>query len=140
MDTHRIPRKVALALRAITQVEEPDQTPVAVPEGHGVPLSLEERLRMFVRHELSQAAREEGAGTFEEESDLDFDDEDELLSGHQVHDMAEEYLAMTEREERSGSDASEAPEAPEPAEPAQAGGAPHGDGEAPENVAPPPGG
>lgn len=114
MEINGIPRKVALALRAITQIESPDRTPVAIPEGFGTPLSLEDRLRMFVRQELSQAASEEGRETFDEADDLEFEEEDALLSPFQVQDMAEEYLAESEtgREERPGSEAGEDPQEP----------------------------
>lgn len=91
-----VPRKVLLALRAATQREHPDPTPVEIPESLLRPPSLEQRLQAFVRGELSRAAHEEGMETEEEANDLEVDDDDEGISewsAYQLQVMAEEFYA-----------------------------------------------
>ena len=75
--------------------EEVDQTPMEIPEALLRPPSLEERLRQFVQQELSKAAVQDGAGSFEEEDDFeltpDLEDDPDLLTDYQVLDMVDEF-------------------------------------------------
>lgn len=68
-----------------------DQTPVALPAGLKRPPSLQERIRQFVRTELSRQAEEQGQESFEEADDFDIPDEEEgPLSRYELSPMQEE--------------------------------------------------
>lgn len=66
----------------------PDQTPIEVPVGFGVPTDLTEIIRQLVRVE-SERQKQEGGETFEESDDFDTG-EDELVTPYQMHPMQEE--------------------------------------------------
>lgn len=95
-------RKVAISCQKSVQVfvtftakaphaEELDPTPVEVPLGYQQPLTLQEEMRRFIREEISRAAQEGGAGTFEEEDDFDVDDDDDLpLSEYELTELQSE--------------------------------------------------
>lgn len=52
-----------------------DATPVAVPIGFKKPETMEERLKRFIRRELSEDAARAGQETFEEANDFDIPDD-----------------------------------------------------------------
>lgn len=52
-----------------------DSSPVAVPVGFKKPETMEERLRRFIRMELSEEAERQGLETFEESQDFDIPDD-----------------------------------------------------------------
>jgi len=62
-----------------------DPTPAAIPISVSSPPSMQELVQRYVRETVSEIARDEGHGTFEEEDDFEEDDHDELsLSGFEV--------------------------------------------------------
>lgn len=69
--------------------ETPDPVPVELIGGNERPLTLREEMRRFVRQELSNQARDNGAGTFEEEDDFTDDlEEPDLTSPYTVQELA----------------------------------------------------
>ncbi len=58
--------------------EIPNPIPVALPIGYEAPPTMEDMIRMYVRHEVSQAASDQGLGTFEEEDDFSEDEQNPL--------------------------------------------------------------
>lgn len=73
--------------------EEPDPTPVAIPAGARVPLTLEQQMLKFLRSQALQAELERrGIETEEEADDFDMPEEDDLdfFSNHEYVDMQEE--------------------------------------------------
>lgn len=54
---------------------EVDGSPVAVPAGFKKPETMEERIRRFVRNELSSEAAQAGAESFDEANDFDIPDD-----------------------------------------------------------------
>lgn len=77
-----------------------DPTPVAMPVGFKRPPSLDERIRAFVRTELSRQAAEEGNETFEEADDFDVPDEEESpLSRYELTPMQEEAAFGRDRDD-----------------------------------------
>lgn len=66
----------------------PDQTPLEVPVGFGVPTDLTELIRTLVRVESNRQA-EQGGETFEESDDFDVE-EDDLHTPYQMKQMQEE--------------------------------------------------
>jgi len=74
-----------------------DPTPVAMPAGVGRPESLTETIRRMVRNEMSLHASAQGAESFAEANDFDMDDDDDLSSPYEVHEMAEEVGPNAER-------------------------------------------
>ncbi len=58
--------------------EHPDKTPLALPVGYQTPPTMEEMIQMYVRHAVSDAASDQGYGTFEEEDDFGEDDQSPL--------------------------------------------------------------
>lgn len=76
--------------------EHPDPTPVEMPIGYETPPSLAHLVQMYVRQGLSDAAHEQGLGTFEEEDDFEVGDPDDLPVGsYEVteYQLTEEYVA-----------------------------------------------
>lgn len=64
--------------------ECPDPRPVSVPHGWARPLSLHEEIKRFVRSELSRAAADQEAETFEESDDFEVEDDPEWVSPYEV--------------------------------------------------------
>lgn len=77
-----------------------DPTPVAMPVGFKRPPTLDERIRAFVRTELSRQAAEEGNETFEEADDFYVEEEEESpLSRYELTPMQEEAVFGTDRDD-----------------------------------------
>lgn len=57
--------------------EVPDPTPVELPVGYKHPLPLAERMKQMIRSELSSAAAQAGAETWEEANDFDVGDRED---------------------------------------------------------------
>lgn len=70
--------------------EIPDQTRVEVPLGYTAPLTMEQRLRKYVREELSRQADDGGMETFEEADDFEVDDDGEIATPYELTEMQEE--------------------------------------------------
>ena len=66
-----------LSARALDK-EYPDPRPVALPVGYDIPPTMTELIQQYVRHEVSQAALEDGQGSFEEEDDFTEEDHQPL--------------------------------------------------------------
>jgi len=72
--------------------EQPDPTPVEVPAEMFPEDSLEERLKQFIRQEVSQQAVQDDYGSFEDEDDFELEDDDpDPLSDYQILMMAEDF-------------------------------------------------
>ena len=67
----------------------PDNTPVEIPVGFGVPEDLTSIIKRLVRVE-SQRAANEGEETFEESDDFDIEDEVDPVSNYAMTRMQEE--------------------------------------------------
>lgn len=84
-------RREAINAR-VSQKEQHDHTPIHVAE-NAPPLTLREEMQRYVREQISAAAADNQAGTFEEEDDFTEDEEThDLLSNYTVtelHDEAE---------------------------------------------------
>lgn len=52
-----------------------DGTPMSIPAGFKKPETMEERLKRFIRRELSESMREQGVETFDEANDFDLPDD-----------------------------------------------------------------
>ncbi len=75
--------------------EFPDPTPMALPVGYEAPPTLRETMQRYIREELSVHARRMDLGTFDEESDFEPEDPDEIqLSGYEVkeYDFLEDVI------------------------------------------------
>lgn len=86
-------RRAVIRARAVESPgwESPDPTPVTIPVERLRPPSYEERIRAFIRGEVSRHAQLQGEGSFEDEDDFEEEDlEPDLLSDYQVLVMAEE--------------------------------------------------
>lgn len=70
--------------------EVPDPTPAAVPIGFRHQLPLAERIKRMVRNELSVAAQERGAESFEEANDFEVGDDDDPI-GQKYLDEDDEF-------------------------------------------------
>lgn len=57
----------------------PDPRPVEWPTGLRRPLSIQDEIKRFIRHELSMKARDEGIETFQEADDFDTAEDPDLL-------------------------------------------------------------
>lgn len=66
--------------------EVPDPLPLAVHEPK--PLTLQEEIARMVGYHLSM--RDDGPESFEEADDFDFDDDSDILSPYEFHDMQDE--------------------------------------------------
>lgn len=64
--------------------EVPDPKPMAIPGGFQRPATMEERLLRFIRHEVSQAAKDKNYETFEEADDFDVGDDFDPQSPYEV--------------------------------------------------------
>ena len=84
-------------------IEEPirddaaDSTPHALYEPQGSHPSIREMVQMYVRTAVSQAATQQGLGSFEEEDDFEEDDPDqalpfEVLTASEIQAMEPEEL------------------------------------------------
>lgn len=88
-----------------------DTTPVEVPVEFQKPPTIKEELQRYVRYEVSRIGQDEGFASFEEEDDFeleDGDDDTDLLSEHQVLELAPEE---GESESLDGAPAQEAEQA-----------------------------
>lgn len=54
------------------------------------PPTLQEQIQRLLRVELAAQAKSQGNETFEEFTDFDVDDDPEILSGYEVHEMVDE--------------------------------------------------
>lgn len=96
----------------------PDTTPVAVPLAYRGGQTMEDRLRMFIRAQLSQHAAEAGHETFEEASDFDVPDEEELiLSPYEIPEGQPDGPGGIPEADPAPPDPAPAPPAPAPAPP-----------------------
>ncbi len=72
-----------------------DQTPVEVPVDALAPPSLEERLQMYVRQQMSRYAEAQDLGTFEEEDDFeldnDMDPDPDISTPYDVIELLEDH-------------------------------------------------
>lgn len=99
--------------------EKPDPTPVELPVGKTVPLTLREEMMRFIRNEISQQAIQAQTESFEDFDDLDVDDEEpDLTSPYTVTELRDEegayLLEPTEPEESSPE-----PDTPSPSPPGE---------------------
>lgn len=76
-----------------TRFEKLDLTPVVIPEDAEHPESMEQMMRRLIREHVSASAKASGLGTFEEENDLSFEeDEPDITTPYtQLFDMQEQY-------------------------------------------------
>lgn len=70
--------------------ELPDPTPVSVPL-YPPQLSLDQRIAMFVRGEMSRRVAEEGHESYEEADDFDVDEEPDPLSAYELPEARPEW-------------------------------------------------
>lgn len=72
----------------------PDDRPVEVALRLNRPLTLQERIKRFVREELSQEADANGFDSFDEANDFDIpgDDTPEVITTHEIRGMSDEEL------------------------------------------------
>lgn len=105
--------------------EVADPVPVETYCGDYAP-TFEDRVRNFIRAELSQVATGRGLESFDEADDLDFEDDEMPLSAAEVRELREEFEATRSQsapEEGAGSGSQgEAPGPSSPAEPLAAEG------------------
>lgn len=73
--------------------EVPDPLPLAVHEPK--PLTLQEEIARMVGYHLS--LRDDGPETFEEADDFDIDDDSDILSPYEFHDMQEDFEPEPDR-------------------------------------------
>lgn len=118
-----IPRRVLLSQRAREMKEVADPVPVESYCGDYAP-TFEDRVRNFIRAELSQVATGRGLESFDEADDLDFEDDEMPLSAAEVRELREEFAEATRSqsapEEGAGSEPAPVSEPSSPAEPPQA--------------------
>lgn len=71
--------------------ELPDPTPLEVPAGQRRPETIQQMMQRLIRQDVSRAAQEHGAESFEEANDFDVDDDDmEVRATH--HELHEEVV------------------------------------------------
>lgn len=94
--------------------ELPDDTPVAIPLGAKRPESLTEMMRRMIREDMSRAALDSGAESFDEANDFDVEEPDAELfaTEYEVMDVDGEVLpvAQTKQKERDTPAGEEDPE------------------------------
>lgn len=78
--------------------------PVEVPVGFKEPPSLVDEIRRFVRIELSREANERGFESFEEANDLEFSDDDDFSSAHELTEDQEMAMMAVARSSRDNGD------------------------------------
>lgn len=80
--------------------EIPDPTPVEVPFAARRPESLQDMIRRLVRTDVSKAAEQVGAETFEEANDFEVGDDDAELSAthHELHEEVVNEAVRVRRE------------------------------------------
>lgn len=72
--------------------EIPDNTPVEIPLGWRRPLTLQEQIQRHIRVEFSQLASSRGFESFEEADDFDVDEDPDMLTQYELHEMAPEAI------------------------------------------------
>lgn len=72
--------------------EIPDPTPMEIPVGYRMPMSLAEQIKAMVRTQLSQQAEAQGEETFEEADDFEIDEDPSPISQYEMQDMAPEFV------------------------------------------------
>lgn len=80
-------RRQLLAERArLTGKERVDPTPVELPVD-ARPLTMEDRLKAYIRQQISFRAEQQGMASFDEEDDFDIEDDEEMAQPYPVQDM-----------------------------------------------------
>lgn len=113
------------ALRQLSKLfgkEKHDPVPVEMENPR--PLTLREEMQLYIRQEVSAAAKKNGMPSFQEEDDFDLDDgEPDLTSPYTVHDLAYgegvEGVNDLNGDPDQGSESKEAQEASQSGEPAE---------------------
>jgi hypothetical protein len=84
-------REIFITRETPTRQEEPDPTPMAIPDNCQHPETMEEIMRRLIRVEVSRSAMASDYGTFDDEDDFTEDDEEpDLTTPYTVQDMEEE--------------------------------------------------
>lgn len=85
-------------------LEIPDSTPMEIPVGYRRPETLQDQIRRMVRVDLSAAAEQAGAESFDEANDFDIEDDDAeyFPTHHELHEEVVDELRRVHKEAAEG--------------------------------------